>query len=154
MALRLGQFGKELQESVFIRRGGVVFGGQGGGYKVALNENGSPKSFQSLIDISSQSSRFIPYIQTNENKYSAMFIPILRTFILEDESTPTTLQRGDQLARANYIERTPKQGSESDSDHLLRDIKNSKTGILTVSDIEQKLNVMFIYLEDKTEQIS
>ena len=154
MALRLGQFGKELQESVFIRRGGVVFGGQGGGYKVALDENGSPKSFQSLIDTDSQSSRFVPYTQINENKYNAMFIPILQTFILEDESTPTDLQRGDQLARASYIERTPKEGSETVSDHLLRDIKNSKTGILTVTDIEQKLNVMFIYLEDKTEQIS
>ena len=154
MALRLGRFGKELQEIVFIRRGGALFGGQGGGYKIALDENGSPKSFQSLIDISSQSSRFIPYMQTNENKYSAMFIPILQTFTLEDESTPTTLQRGDQLARASYIERTPIQGSETSSGHLLRDIKNSKTGILTVSDIEQKLNVMFVYLEDKTEQIS
>ena len=154
MRLRLGQLGRQLQEDIFIRRGTGGYGSQGGGYKVAISGTDVPRAFKGLVDVDSDSTFYDNQIQSHENTYYVMFIPAITVFQIDGESQQRNLQKGDQLVRRRYIPRSPKQTNETDNQHLIRDIRNTNDGVLTVSLIEEKLDVVLVHAKDITESIS
>ena len=128
MRARMGRGLKDLLEDVVIRRGRGV-----GGYQVATATN-NPQIFRAIVDLDTQTDSFQQRFQDSRTLYYVMFQPKLSSFMIDGVST--ALRNDDQIVRIGQMERTVKVDSETDADFLIRDIKNAKKGVLTITHIE------------------
>lgn len=151
MQFQYDPYMKSWLQEIYIRRGSVGYGAQGGGFKIVLNTDGIPRIFTGLVSLTTETADFMQRFQSNKNIYKVIFNPIIGTFTLSGQST--NLLADDQLILKNTMSRTAIQASENENDHLIRDIRNTNNGVLTITSIKTRpvtINFDEVYCEDIT----
>ena len=145
MKTSLGRGLKKKLEDVAIRRGRGV-----GGYQVATGDN-DPQIFKGVISLDTQTLGYMQRFQNSEDLFYVLFDPKLKPFMISGNST--NLRKNDQIIRINQMDRSVKKDTESDNDLLIRDIKNTNSGVLTITHIESDEKLQICRCSDITSPI-
>ena len=149
MNFHLGSFLTSLQEEVYIYRGQPGYNTT----QVAVDSEGNALSLMALVDDSGPSSSFEPYIQLSDDEFMILFMPPVSPFLLNGETATTTLQEGDSLVRKKYMENSPLESGETEKQRLIRNVKDTSTGVLTISYIDERFNAQSIRAKDIKDNV-
>ena len=123
---RLGRLIKSQTETLYIKRGGVR------SYKVAVDSDGNPQSFQGIIGTKSVSTEYQERFSTNTPMNNILFTVPVNAITFDGDTGTSTLRKDDKIVRAGQMTRTPAKPSESESDNLKRDITDTNSGVLVI----------------------
>ena len=147
MKLRLPGFIKNARRQCYIRRGSVT------GQKVCVNTDGTPRQFLLLISLSSNSTDFAQRYSTNNTTFGILAQPEIEDIRFQGDTADTELRRDDQIVVINAMDRTPIMDSESAQDHLIREIKDTQKGVITITIIRSDYEAQVIEGTDITGSI-